>query len=91
MLFRSMDVDDMMFAICHPSMLRRLGFAVQERSDTYEDQGAVTFGGYGQISQLGISRTEKFDVQIERLQDGRGDIVRDPLSWVISTVEGLGF
>jgi hypothetical protein len=25
------------------------------------------------------------------LQNGSGDIVQDPLAWVISTVEGLGF
>jgi hypothetical protein len=86
-----MDVDDIMFALAHPSMLRRLTFAVQERSDTWKQQEAMRHKGYGTPSKLGISRTEHFDVKVEKLQDGSGDIVRDPLAWVIGTVEGLGF
>lgn len=84
-----LDIDDLMWAVCHPSMLRRVTFAVQERSKTAKAQGVG--GGYGKPSTMGITKVQDFDVVIEKLQDGRGDIVRDPLAWVISTVEGLGF
>jgi hypothetical protein len=30
------------------------------------------------------------DVKIERLQRGTGDIIENPVEWVISTVTGLG-
>jgi hypothetical protein len=27
---------------------------------------------------------------VERLQSGHGDIVKDPMAWVMTTVQGLG-
>lgn len=84
-----LDIDDLMWAVCHPSMLRRMTFGVQERSETAKAQGVG--GGYGTPANMGITKVQDFDVVIEKLQNGSGDIVRDPLAWVISTVEGLGF
>lgn len=84
-----LDIDDLMWAVCHPSMLRRITFGVQERSETAKAQGVG--GGYGTPANMGITKVNDFDVTIEKLQNGSGDIVKNPLAWVISTVEGLGF
>jgi hypothetical protein len=83
-----LDINTVMFALAHPSMLRRLQFSVQEQSKTAKAQGVG--GGYGYPSSMGIVRHDKFDVVVEKLQDGRGDIVADPFKWVVSTVTGLG-
>lgn len=83
-----MDIDSLMFALAHPSMLRRIIFSVQEQSKTAKGQGA-NGGGYGTPTAL-HSTDLCADVTIERLQDGYGDIVRNPVGWVLSTVRGLG-
>lgn len=83
-----MDIDSLMFALAHPSMLRRVIFSVQEQSKTAKGQGA-NGGGYGRPTSL-HSTDLCADVTIERLQDGSGDIVRNPVGWVLSTVRGLG-
>ena len=85
-----MDIDSIMFAVAHPSMLRRLTFSVQEQSETAEKQNARPYGGYGRPTDMGSPLFSTFDVKVERLQSGRGDIVQDPLGWVMSTVQGLG-
>lgn len=83
-----LDVDNLMWAVAHPSMLRRVTFAVQERSQTAKAQGVG--GGYGRCTDMALPRIMDFDVTVERLQ--RGDLSEsDPLAWVIQTVEGLGF
>lgn len=86
-----MDIDNLMFALAHPSMLRRMVFSVQEQSRYRKEQGAHDGSGYGRPEDMGLVKVDEFDVRIERLQNGRGDIVKNPLAWVISTVEGLGF
>lgn len=83
-----LDIDSVMFSLAHPSMLRRLVFSVQEQSETRKDQGVGS--GYGSISDMQYSKIEEFDVVVEKLQNGYGDIVRNPFQWVISTVQGLG-
>lgn len=83
-----LDVDNLMWAVAHPSMLRRVVFAVQERSETAQEQGVG--GGYGRCHTMALPRIMDFDVTVEMLE--RGDLTeRDPLAWVIKTVEGLGF
>lgn len=84
-----LDVDSIMFALAHPAMLRRLKFSVQEKSRYGRKSGA--YKNYGIPSTLALPRIDTFDVRVEKLQDGRGDIVNNPLEWVITTVEGLGF
>lgn len=86
----TLDIDSIMFALAHPSMLRRLVFSIQEQSPTASKQGARTHGGYGIPSKIGITANNDFDVVVEKLQDGYGDIVRNPFEWVMSTVKGLG-
>ena len=83
-----LDVDNLMWAVAHPSMLRRVTFAVQERSETAREQNVG--GGYGHCADMALPMIMDFDVKVERLQMG-DPTERDPLKWVISTVEGLGF
>lgn len=83
-----LDIDSVMFSLAHPSMLRRLVFSVQEQSETRKDQGVG--GGYGSVSDMQYNKIEEFDVVVEKLQNGYGDIVRNPFQWVMSTVQGLG-
>lgn len=85
-----LDIDEVMFALAHPSMLRRVTFSVQERSETADAQGARLYGGYGRPTELGMTKFGDYDVVIERLQSGDEQLVRDSLAWVMSTVTGLG-
>ena len=80
-----LDIDNVMFALAHPSMLRRLTFSIQEQSPNAKAQGVG--GGYGTPTDLSPMEA---DVKIERLQRGTGDIIAKPVEWVISTVTGLG-
>lgn len=86
-----MDIDNLMFALAHPSMLRRMMFSVKEQSRYRKEIGAYDGQGYGTSTDMGMVRVDQFDVRIERLENGHGDIVKNPLAWVIGTVEGLGF
>lgn len=83
-----LDIDSVMFSLAHPSMLRRLTFSVQELSQESDDQGVGS--GYGSPHDLQYTKQEEFDVTVEMLQSGTGDIVRDPFAWVMTTVQGLG-
>lgn len=83
-----LDINTVMFGLAHPSMLRRLTFSVQERSKKAREQHVG--GGYGCPEKMALPKVDNFDVVVEKLQDGRGDIVSDPFGWVVSTVKGLG-
>lgn len=83
----TLDINSVMFALAHPSMLRRLTFSVQEQSSHAKEQNVG--GGYGVPSTMGIVEAFDFDVTVEKLQDGRGDIVANPMGWVMSTLKGL--
>lgn len=82
------DIDNIIFSVAHPAMLRRLTFSTMEQSKYAKQMGVG--GGYGCPTSLQMKSIEHFDVVIEKLQDGRGDIVRDPMNWVVGTVTGLG-
>jgi len=83
----TLDINSVMFALAHPSMLRRLAFSVQEQSSKAKEQNVG--GGYGVPSTMGIVEAFDFDVTVEKLQDGRGDIVNNPMGWVMTTLKGL--
>lgn len=86
----SLDINSVMFALAHPSMLRRLTFSVQEQSEFATAQGAVgAGGGYGSPSRMGMPNIDDYDVVVDKLQDGHGDIVNDPMGWVMTTLKGL--
>lgn len=83
----TLDINSVMFSLAHPSMLRRLTFSVQERSTKAKEQGVG--GGYGIPHDMGTVVLNDYDVIVEKLQNGRGDIVNNPLAWVMSTLKGL--
>jgi hypothetical protein len=83
----TLDINSVMFALAHPSMLRRLTFSVMEQSSKAKEQNVG--GGYGSPSTMGIVEAFDFDVTVEKLQDGMGDIVRNPMAWVMTTLKGM--
>lgn len=85
-----LDIDNLMFALAHPSMLRRIGFSVMERSAWKPAKYlAVEGGGYGTPHNLTQGDRIKADVCIDRLELGRGNEVEDGVAFVMSTVRGL--
>lgn len=83
-----LDINAVMFALAHPSMLRRLQFSVQEQSETARQQNVG--GGYGYCTlPMQLTNEDSFDVVIERLESNHEAICRKPLDWVINTVTGL--
>lgn len=84
-----LDIDNVMFALAHPSMLRRLVFSVQEQSKFQRQQRATRGGGYGSCAPLALNKVMDFDVTVERLQY-TDSIVTSPLEWIVDKVTGLG-
>ena len=83
-----LDINGVMFALAHPSMLRRLQFSVQEQSETAKQQNVG--GGYGYCTvPLAMTNEDSFDVVIEKLEYGTEKIVSNPMDWVVNTVRGL--
>ena len=84
-----LDINNLMFGVCHPSMLRRIGFSVTEQSK-WKHASKLIQGGYGFPNQLECAERIGSDVTIGLVQDCVGDMFADPCKWVMSTVEGLG-
>ena len=84
-----LDIDNLMFGLCHPSMLRRIGFSVTEQS-SWKHAKEVTGGGYGFPNELECVARVGADVTVGKVQDCKGDMLADPCKWVLSTVAGLG-
>lgn len=85
-----MDVDALMFTLAHPSMLRRLTFAVREMSDCHKAIGAYSGGSYGSSTKMRFARQQQPDVCMERTEHGAGLMMSDPVEWVCQTITGLG-
>lgn len=84
-----LDIDNVMFALAHPSMLRRLVFSVQEQSKYKRQQRATEGQGYGYCTNLALGKVMDFDVTVERLQYS-DPVVENPLEWIVGKVTGLG-
>jgi hypothetical protein len=84
-----LDIDNVMFALAHPSMLRRLVFSVQERSKTQVKQNAKQGRGYGYCTDLNLHKFIDFDVKVERLSYS-DQTTDNPLGWIVDKVTGLG-
>lgn len=85
-----LDIDELMFALGHPSMLRRVTFGVRERSKVARSINAYAGGGYGKTRTMLFARDMQADVRIERLENGNSTMMADPVEWVMQTVTGLG-
>lgn len=83
------DIDNIMFALAHPSMLRRLYFAVFERRASSSLQKLF---GHGYGSPSGVTRAEEVDATI--VIDNQGTDIRllesNPAEWVREQLRKLG-
>lgn len=84
-----LDIDNVMFALAHPSMLRRLVFSVQEQSKFQMQQNAHRGSGYGACTDLNLHKFIDFDVTVERLVYS-DETTNNPLGWIVDKVTGLG-
>jgi hypothetical protein len=84
-----LDINDMMFALAHPSMLRRLTFSVRERAMTMATCRSSSYGSSVPVTQATALES---DVVCNRLEHGGTDelMVSDPVAWILQTIEGLG-
>lgn len=88
------DADGLMFALAHPSMLRRLSFAVREGMNKtnreifgIRDKGA---GSYGYPHKLVTASEIEADVTVDTPQRGEWETITSLTEWVEQTMTGLG-
>ena len=85
-----LDVNNLMFAMAHPSMLRRVGFSILERTGWAPAKVCAQVGkGYGRPHDMTQAVRIEADVKIERIQNATGDPVADGVAYIMSTVKGL--
>lgn len=84
-----LDINNLMFALCHPSMLRRIQFSVMEQSQ-WDSAKRIIKSGYGYPSALECAERVGADVKCEMLQSAREEYESKPVDWVMSTLSGLG-
>ena len=85
-----LDIDNLMFAIAHPSMLRRISFSNMEMSKWGDAKKIVDGGGYGQSSNCKMKDYVNADVVINNYESATGDFAQDAYKFIMSTVTGLG-
>lgn len=85
-----LDIDELMFTLAHPAMLRRMAFAVREMSSCAKQIDAVNGGGYGRTVHTVYAPTVGADIRMERLESRATQCVDNPVEWVMQTVTGLG-
>jgi hypothetical protein len=85
-----LDIDELMFALGHPAMLRRVAFGVRERSKVSKHINAYAGGGYGRTRTMMYAQEMGADICVERLENGSSRMMSDPVEWVMQTVTGLG-
>jgi hypothetical protein len=84
-----MDINNIMFGLCHPAMFRRVGFSLLELSG-WEHAEELTRNSYGYPAPIQTQQHVGADVLVDRAQDATGDWEKDPIAWVMSTLKGLG-
>lgn len=85
-----LDINALAYAIAHPSMLRRLTFAVREMSKFTER--TISANSHGRSIPITMAEEIEADVVINRIEHGgNGALMQaDPAGWVVSTIKGLG-
>lgn len=85
-----MDINALAYAVAHPSMLRRLTFAVREMSKF--GLKAVESASHGRSVPITMAKELEADVVIDRIEHGGNGalMMSDPAGWVVSTIRGLG-
>lgn len=85
-----LDINNLMFALCHPSMLRRIQFSLLEQTE-WSRRDYVLNHCYGYPSALECADRVGADVRCEMLQSGKDEYEgHSPVDWVMSTLSGLG-
>lgn len=84
-----MDVNNLMFAMAHPSVLRRLGFSLHELTEWDHAKDTLACG-YGYPAKVQCADLIGADVVMDLVQDAQGNWKKDPIGWVMSTLTGLG-
>jgi hypothetical protein len=85
-----LDIDNLMFSMAHPSMLRRVGFSILERTSWAPAKQCAQLGaGYGRPHNLTQGKRIGADVEIDKLQNATGDPVVDGVAYIMSTIKGL--
>jgi hypothetical protein len=85
-----LDVNNLMFAMAHPSMLRRVGFSILEKTGWEPAKRCAQINaGYGRPHNMTQAERIEADVKIERIQNATGDPVADGVAYIMSTVKGL--
>jgi len=79
-----LDIDELMFALANPSMLRRITFSVRELAGVGENHG------YGRTTETVYAVEYGADIRIERLKERYSTMMENPVEWVVSTIKGLG-
>lgn len=83
-----MDINKIMFALCHPAMFRRVGFSLFEQCG-WKHRDELVSRSYGYPAPVQTSSHVGADVVIDRTQDATGDMQADPVGWIMSTLQGL--
>lgn len=83
-----LDIDNLMFAMAHPSMLRRISFSMMERSEWPSAKGIIG-AGYGAATELKMGEYVNADVMVDKMENATGDPVADGVKYILSTVSGL--
>ena len=78
-----MDIDELMFALANPSMLRRITFSVRELA------GCGANHSYGGTIHTEYAVQYGADIRIERLKESYGTMMQNPVEWVVSTIKGM--
>jgi hypothetical protein len=84
-----LDIDELMFTLAHPAMLRRMAFAVREMSKCATAIGAVRNGSYGRTVPTLYAPTVGADIRMERLESRASQCMENPVEWVMQTITGL--
>jgi hypothetical protein len=83
-----LDIDNLMFAMAHPSMLRRISFSLMEQTQ-WPDAKQIIGHGYGQPHDLLMGDYVRADVKVDKLENATGDPIQDGVKYILSTVSGL--
>jgi hypothetical protein len=78
-----MDIDELMFALANPSMLRRITFSVRELA------GCGNNHSYGATIHTEYAVDYGADIRIERLKQSYDTMMQNPVEWVVSTIKGM--
>jgi hypothetical protein len=84
-----LDIDELMFTLAHPAMLRRMAFAVREMSTCAKDISSYQGGSYGSTRHTVYAPTVNADVRMERLERQATQCMENPVEWVMQTITGL--